>query len=287
MVQGQYIDLHTHTTVSDGSMAPEELVRHAYKKDLAAVAITDHDEISGIEQAIGAGKALGIEVVPGVEISVNFKTEMHLLGYFFYSGYETIEGTLADLREKREKRNPKIISKLNELGFNITLSEVMAQAPGGNTGRPHIARLLMDKGYVGSIEEAFDKYLGSGRPAYYKKDKLSPAEGISEIARAGGIPVLAHPIYLNMNAGQLDTLLEELAVKGLKGIEAYYTDNSEEQTTEFLHLADKHNLLVTGGSDFHGRFKPEIEIGTGRGNLRVPYRLLPGLKQSNLRCLKI
>jgi len=274
------IDLHTHTTASDGSLTPVELVRYAYNKGIAAIAVTDHDTMTGVESAAEEGKKLGIEVVPGVEISVDFKPEMHLLGYFFNKGYESIFNILKELREKREQRNPKIIKKLNEMGFDITLSEAESLAMGGIVGRPHIARVMMNKGYVSSIAEAFDKYLASGRPAYFKKEKLNPEEGISVIAGAGGIPVLAHPVHLNMDFSQLDSLLGNLADKGLKGIEAYYTDNTEEQTMEFVRLADKHNLLVTGGSDFHGSFKTDIEIGIGKGNLKVPYILLEKLRKA-------
>ncbi len=274
-----YIDLHTHSTASDGSMTPAELVRHAYGKGLAAVAITDHDTVNGVSQAIEEGQMLGIEVIPGVEISVDFNPEMHLLGYFPDGHVQAILKTLEELREKREQRNPRIINKLNELGFEITLSEVKRLALGGNVGRPHMARALMDKGYVASIEEAFDKYLAGGRPAYFKKDKLTPASGIAEIVRAGGVPVLAHPIYLGMTGERLDQLLGDLAEIGLMGVEAYYTENTPEQTEELLQLATKYKLLVTGGSDFHGRFKPDIEIGVGKGSLKVPYCLLSALKQ--------
>lgn len=305
MDQERYIDLHTHSTASDGSMSPTELVRHAYQKGLRAIAITDHDTIGGVEQALAEGGRLGIEVIPGVEISVLFslmdftseakiqgginqtevllqksklshESEMHLLGYFPNGNYGAIGKMLEELRKKREQRNPKIVKKLNELGFNITLSEANRLAPAGNVGRPHIAKVLVDKGYVASIEEAFEKYLSIGRPAYFKKEKLTPTEGISEITKAGGVPVLAHPIYLNLSIGQLDILLEQLIENGLKGIEAYYSENTEEQTKELLILAQKHKLLVTGGSDFHGKFKPDIEIGIGRGTLKVPYSLLAG-----------
>jgi predicted metal-dependent phosphoesterase TrpH len=273
------IDLHTHSTASDGSMSPAELVRHAYDKGLAAIAITDHDTVNGVEQAVKEGMHLGIEVIPGVEISVDFNPEMHLLGYFPNGQVHSILKTLEELREKREQRNPRIVNKLNELGFELTLSEAGRLALGGNVGRPHIARVMVDRGYVASIDEAFDSYLASGRPAYFKKDKLTPANGIAEIVRAGGVPVLAHPIYLGMAGERLDQLLGELAGIGLMGVEAYYTENTPEQTTELLQLAMKHRLLVTGGSDFHGRFKPDIEIGSGRGSLKVPYSLLSILRQ--------
>lgn len=275
----KYIDLHTHTTASDGSMTPAELVRHAYNKGLAAVAVTDHDTVGGIDQALEEGKRLGIEVIAGVEISVDFSTEMHLLGYFLNSHCEPILKTLEDLRERREKRNPRIVNKLNELGFDITMEEVISKAAGGNAGRPHIARVMTEKGYVNNMDEAFEKYLGSGRPAYFKKDKLLPQEGIAEITRSGGVPVLAHPFFIGLPYGQLEQLVKELAGYGLKGIEAYYSWHTEEQTSSLLRIAQKHGLLVTGGSDFHGSFKPDIEIGTGKGTLKVPYSLLAALKQ--------
>ncbi|MCR4436204.1 MAG: PHP domain-containing protein [Clostridiales bacterium] len=272
------IDLHTHTTASDGSMNPGALVRHARAKGLAAIAVTDHDTVDGIEEALEEGEKLGIEVVPGLEISVDYKPEMHILGYFFNNTYKNIRGTLNRLKRSREVRNPKIIGKLNELGFCISLDEVKAEAKGEIVGRPHIAKVLMDKGYVKSIEEAFDKYLSSGKPAYFKKEKLTPEEGIRKIIEAGGIPALAHPIYLNLSLSQLDDLLGRLKQAGLKGIEAYYVDNTKDETGNFLRLAMKHELLATGGSDFHGSFKPDIEIGVGRGNLQIHYEVLEKLK---------
>jgi predicted metal-dependent phosphoesterase TrpH len=273
-----YIDLHVHTTASDGSMTPAEIVRYAYEKGLAAVAITDHDTMDGVEQALEEGRKLGFEVIAGVEISVDFMPEMHLLGYFLDGHYEPILNTLQDLREKREYRNPRIVSKLNDLGIEISMSEVDKKAGGSIISRAHIARVLVEKGYVADMEEAFDKYLAFGRKAYVKKEKLAPDEGIAAIIRSGGIPVLAHPIYLDMTMAQLDNLLGELAEAGLKGIEAYYTDNTASQTEELLQLAKRHSLVATGGSDFHGSFKPEIELGSGRGLLRVPYSVLEQLR---------
>ena len=260
-------------------MTPEELVRHAYEKGLAAIAITDHDSMGGIEQALDEGRKLGIEVIAGVEISVDFDPEMHLLGYFLNGRYELILKSLEELRLMREQRNPKIIRKLNELGFDITMEEVNKKSDGVNVGRPHIARVLLDKGYVGSIAEAFEKYLSAGKPAYFKKDKLTPEEGVALIARSGGTPVLAHPVYLDMAGIDLEQLLPRLKAAGLKGIEAVYSENSEEQTAKLLKLAEANGLAVSGGSDFHGSFKPHIEIGVGRGKLRIPYELLDILKR--------
>lgn len=272
------VDLHTHSTASDGSMRPSELVRHAKQEGLAAIAVTDHDSVDGVEEALEEGKKIGIEVIAGVEIGVEFNPEMHILGYFFGDDYKKMAGVLETLRANREERNPKIVKKLNEMGFDITMDEVMAAARGNVVGRPHIAKALLDKGYVESVSEAFNKYLSSGRPAYFKKDRLTPYQGVQEILKAGGIPVLAHPMYLELEFEQLDELLKKMKRDGLKGMEVYYVDNSEAATDMFRSLAEKYGLLATGGSDFHGKFKPDIALGSGRGNLRIPYEVLDRLK---------
>lgn len=274
------IDLHTHSTASDGSMSPRELVMHAKLKGLSSIAVTDHDTIAGIADALDEGKRINMEVIPGVEIGVDHKPEMHILGYFTEENYKNISDILITLRKNREERNPKIIKKLNELGFEISMEEVEREAGGKVIGRPHIARVLIRKGYLRSIEEAFEKYLGNGRPAYFEKDKLSPGEGIKLIIKAGGIPVLAHPVLMKLDNEQLEILISNLKEAGLKGIEANYVENSDKDTEYLLALAGKYNLLVTGGSDFHGSFKPDIEIGIGRGNLEIPYELLNKLKNT-------
>ncbi len=274
----QHIDLHTHTTASDGSMAPAELIRYAYDKGLAAVAVTDHDTVGAVEQAIEEGKKIGIEVIAGVEISVDFSSELHLLGYFLDGDYEPMLKTLEELRIRREQRNYRIVNRLNELGVSISIEEVNDKAEGGVTGRPHIARALIKKGHVEDMGDAFEKYLGVGRPAYFRKDKLTPQDGIGEIIRSGGIPVLAHPFFIGLPYEQLDRLVEGLTGYGLKGIEVYYSWHTEEQTSQLLQIARKHGLIATGGSDFHGSFKSDIEIGSGRGSLKVPYSVLTELK---------
>jgi len=285
---GKYTDLHTHSTASDGSMTPAELVRHAYESGLAAVALTDHDTVAGVEEALEEGARIGIEVIAGVEISVSLsewgftehETEMHMLGYFFSRNFEPIQATLEELRRKREQRNPKIIEKLNEMGIDITMEEVASKAPGGVVGRGHIARVLMEKGYTANMKEGFEKYLGTGKPAYVRKDKLTPEQGIAAILQSDGVPVLAHPVLLGLQREELAAVLDRLKAAGLKGIEALYPENTPEETEELLDLAAKTGLKVTGGSDFHGIYKPEIRIGVGRGCLRVPYSLLQKLKEA-------
>lgn len=275
----KFIDLHTHSIASDGSMSPSELVTHAWENGLAAIAVTDHDTVDGIAEALETGKRLGIEVLAGVEISVDFEPEMHLLGYFLKDNYHNIESVLEELRVKREERNPRMIAKLNELGFDITLEEVEREAKGRIVARPHIASVLYKKRYVSSIRDAFDRYISDGKPAFVKKDKLTPKEGIAEIKKAGGIPVLAHPIFLGLTLEKLDRLVGELVESGLMGIETYYVEHSQEDTGNLLRIAIKHDIIPTGGSDFHGTFKPDIKIGTGRGNLSVPYEVLERMKK--------
>ncbi|HEY5584081.1 MAG TPA: PHP domain-containing protein [Ruminiclostridium sp.] len=273
------IDLHTHSIASDGSMSPAEIVRNAKGKGLAAIALTDHDTVDGVKEALEEGERIGIEVIPGIEISVDYKPEMHILGFFLdIKDYTNISRELGAIQQGREERNKKIISKLNKLGVNITTDEVKSVALGDITGRPHIARILVSKGYVKTINEAFDKYLSKDGLAYFKRFELQPIDGIKVIIKAGGIPVIAHPVFLRKSYVEMDKLLKELKEYGLAGIEAIYSENSKEDTGNFLRLAIKHELLVTGGSDFHGTYKNGIELGRGRGNLKVPYELLEKLR---------
>ena len=274
------IDLHTHTTASDGTLTPSELVSLAKKTGLQAVAITDHDTIEGVQEALAAGERIGLEVVPGVEIGVNFTREMHILGYFIDPKNPDLARSLALLREFRDQRNPRMVEKLREMGFDITMEEVISEAGGKVIGRPHFAAVMIKKGYVADFNEAFEKYLGAGKPAYVKKDKMPPQEGIKLITGAGGIPVLAHPKYLEFQGDvNLEELLRELITYGLKGIEVYYTTHTPEETERYRHLAGKLGLRLTGGSDFHGNNKRDIKLGSGGGNLTVRYELLEKLKQ--------
>ena len=272
------IDLHTHTTASDGNLTPSENVRLAVSKGLAAMAITDHDTLAGVAEALRAAQGTGLEVIPGVEISVDYEPEMHMLGYFLGGDYLRMERVLSELKENRDERNPRIIKKLNEMGMDISMEEVRSVAKGDIIGRPHIARALVDKGYAGTTVEAFNKYLGDGKPAFFKKAKLTPKQGIREILNAGGLPVLAHPVLLGKSEAELDLLLKDLKNDGLMGIEAYYSENSEDQTEELLRLAEKHGLLATVGSDWHGNYEYNIEIGKGKGNLAVGYEVLEAMK---------
>ncbi|MGE4282532.1 MAG: PHP domain-containing protein [Clostridia bacterium] len=273
----KHIDLHVHTTASDGSMTPSEVVRHAVQKRLAAIAITDHDTVEGIEEALIQGHLSDIEVIPGIEISVDYRDEMHILGYYIDIYSQKFITILNQLNNFREERNPKIIKKLNDLGMSISFEEVEAKA-GRVVGRPHIARVMVEKGYVDNVNQAFYEYLNTGKPAYIERKKLSQQEGIRLIKNAGGIAILAHPIYLEKGGANLDMLLPKLIEYGLDGLEVYYSDYTSEDTHKYLKLADKYNLVATGGSDFHGRSKPRLKLGEGYGTLQVPYELLEKLK---------
>lgn len=273
------IDLHVHTTASDGTYTPREIVKYALQQGIKALAITDHDTIDGVEEALAASQEFGVEVIPGVEIGVDYPGEMHILGYYLDYQNKQLNDGLRLLLQYRDMRNPQMIKKLNELGFDITMKEVKQAAGGEVIGRPHIADVLVTKGFVKDNKEAFEKYLAAGKPAYVPKDRLTPQEGIELITAAGGIPVLAHPKYLDIEEGKsLKELVLSLKEFGLKGIEVYYTTYSQVETAMYLELAENCGLLPTGGTDFHGKNKPEILLGRGEGNLNIPYSILENLK---------
>ena len=275
------IDLHLHTTHSDGSFSTREVMTFAKQAGVTALAITDHDIVAGIAEATAIGTELGIEVVPGVEISSRLgESELHILGYFLNWTDPLLAQRLSSLRDSRHTRNPKIVQRLNELGIPITYEEVRALAGTESVGRPHIARLLMEKKFVTSAKEAFDSYLANGRPAFVDRELPEPAQAVQWIREAGGVPVLAHPTWVRTSADGLSTLVRDLKVTGLGGIEVHYSTHTPSQTTEYLELAKQCDLVVTGGSDFHGVTKPDIEVGIGRGQLKVSEKLLDPLRKA-------
>ncbi len=275
------IDLHLHTTYSDGSRSPADVLALAKAAGVSALAITDHDTVDGLPDALEAGARLGIEVIPGTEISSRHgESELHILGYFLDCHDPELRHRLGQLRASRHRRNPRIIEKLNELGLALTYEEVKALAGTDSVGRPHIARVLMERGYVTSAKEAFDRYLAEGAAAYVPRELPEPAEAMAWIRAARGIPVLAHPSWVKANGAGLLKLCEKLKAEGLAGIEVHYSTHKPQQTAEYLNLARRLDLLVTGGSDFHGLTKPDIEVGVGRGNLKVSEKLLEPLKKA-------
>ena len=284
MKQTERIDLHLHTTYSDGSLPPAEVMALAQKANVTTLAITDHDTVDGIPDSLEAAARLGIEVIPGIEISSRYgEGELHILGYFLDWKDEALRVELARLKETRHARNPLIIQKLNELGLEITYEEVCALSGDVSVGRPHIARVLMNKGHVTSAKEAFDRYLGDGAAAHVPRELPSPADAIAKIRAAKGIAVLAHPVWVDRSGDRIHRLCGELKDAGLQGIEVHYSTHKPEQTTEYLNTARRLDLLVTGGSDFHGLTKPDIEVGIGRGTLNVSPQLLEPLRKAAAR----
>ncbi|MCX7019714.1 MAG: PHP domain-containing protein [bacterium] len=260
-----------HSTHSDGALSPRELVRMACGLGLDAIALTDHDTISGVAEAQSAGAEMGVRVLPGVEISVEYGSKtVHMLGYRISSGAAKLSKGLADIQRGRMERNHKMIARLNELGVPITYDDVEREAGGDVIGRPHFAKALVRLGAVAEFE-AFDKYLARGAPAYVDRLKFSPEDSIAMIREAGGVAVLAHPKYIIFPPDEtLEMLVLRLKDCGMQGIECHYSDHTPEETEEYLALSRRHGLIVTGGSDFHDSVKPDIFMGTGRGNLRIP-----------------
>lgn len=278
------IDLHLHTTHSDGSQTPAEVVRLAHEAGVSALAITDHDITTGLPEAITAGQELGIEIIPGIEISSRHgESELHVLGYFLKWEDAQLNARLMTLRESRHRRNPKIVELLQAAGIDITYDEVRAVAGSDSVGRPHIARVLMDKKVVTTAKEAFDRFLAEGKAAYVPRDLPAPVDAIRWIKDAGGLAVLAHPTWVKTTEGTLTDLARQLKEQGLDGVEVHYSTHTPRQTRTYLSLAKQLGLLVTGGSDFHGMTKPDIEVGTGKGSLHVPDHLLPKLKDAVAR----
>jgi 3',5'-nucleoside bisphosphate phosphatase len=278
------LDLHLHTVHSDGSLTPREVIALAHKAGVTALSITDHDITTAIPEATTAGHSFGIEVIPGVEISsLSGESEIHVLGYFLNWRDPHLNERLTALRESRHRRNPLIIEKLQGLGIDITYEEVRALAGTDSVGRPHIARVLMNKHVVTSAKEAFDRFLAYGKPAYTPRELPSPAEAIAWIKAAKGLAVLAHPTWVKNTEGTLTDLLRQLKADGLDGVEVHYSTHTPRQTREYLSLAKQVNLLVTGGSDFHGLTKPDIDVGIGKGTLHVPDSLLSRLKDAAAR----
>ncbi|MBN2720545.1 MAG: PHP domain-containing protein, partial [Proteobacteria bacterium] len=245
------IDLHTHSTASDGKLAPAELVREAARVGIEVLALTDHDTLSGLAEAAEEASRLGLEFIPGVEISAEFSPgTLHMLGYFVDPADAELEQALSWLRGGRDDRNRLILERLAELGCPLDLAEVAGLAGGESVGRPHIARAMINHGYVSSFQEAFDRYLGKGAAAYVDRAKMTPERAIASILKADGIPVLAHPQTLALERDAVEKLVESLASLGLAGLEAYYYSHSEEETAFYISLARKLGLAVTAGSDF-------------------------------------
>ncbi|MGN1346603.1 MAG: PHP domain-containing protein [Eubacteriales bacterium] len=273
------IDLHTHTICSDGSMTPEELVCHAKNNGLAAVAVSDHDTVDGVKEAVAAGKRMGIEVVPAIELSAKSDTETHILGYFIDPDSPELTEAMAYIREVRTIRLGETCTLLQKFGIDVTIDEVRAEAGGGILCRAHVAAIMTRKGYSTSPKEAFRQWLNVGCPAYAESQALTDTEAIDLIRKAGGDAYLAHLHLTKKTHEELDRFVRHLTENGLCGLEGYYTDYTTEMAAEYRALAAKYGLKLSGGTDFHGTFKPHISIGSGTGGLRIPYSILEQMRK--------
>ncbi len=275
-----HVDLHLHTTASDGVMSPSEIVKYAKAKGLQAISITDHDTIGGLEEGLAEGRRIGFEVIPGIEISAEHSPgSMHLLGYFMDIHHPRLKERLAHLQQARAERNPKMVEKLNHLGVDLTYEEVVRASGGGQVGRPHFAQVLVEKKYARNFQDAFERYLKKGAPAYVDKFRYSPREAIHFVNEAGGVVVLGHPNTLGLSgSNELDNLILSLLKEGLKGIEAFYPEHSSYEIVYYKALAERYGLVVTGGTDYHGIEKESLDIGVGRGDMKLPYSIVEALK---------
>ena len=283
-----FIDLHTHSTASDGWLSPRKLVEKAASEGLWALGLTDHDSVAGLDEAWEACRGLPLTFVPGVELSTDrAEADCHILGYFVDHRHPRLVRALSAFLEERRARGELMVQRLRELGIPISWERVQELAKGGIVARPHVAEALLEAGYVSSRQEAFDRYIGHGRPAYVTRSKLSPEEAVHLIRAVHGVPVLAHPTFADPDhdfAAELAQqipypFLESLCEAGLLGLEAYYTDYSPELTARLRELAQHYGLIVTGGSDFHGN--PE---GPALGSVGVPPEAVTQLFEQAQRC---
>ena len=277
----KYIDLHTHSICSDGTFTPSELAAHAAEKGLAAFALTDHDTTDGLAEAAAAAAEYGVEFVPGIEFSTEYQGhDIHIVGLDIDPAEEELAAKLRSFRANRDVRNEEMLALLRTVGgFTITMED-LKNAYGENTviTRAHFGRWLFEHGCVKSISEAFDRYLGDGCPCFVEKKKTRPQTAVRLILGAGGIPVLAHPLLYHLSPEELEQLVRELKGYGLAALEAVYSSNIGMDESNMRRLAQKMGLKISGGSDFHGKNKPLLELGGGRGNLKIPYEVLENLR---------
>lgn len=273
-----YIDLHIHTTASDGTDTPRQVVEKAKALGLAAIAITDHDTLAGVAEAMEAGKELGVEVIPGVELSVDYYGhDLHLLGYFADESAAPLRELLAAATAERNGRNEKIVSALAEAGYPVSMEELLSENPGHLLGRPHIADLLVKKGVVASRNEAFDKFLDDGKPFYIHRKNISLATAAAVLRECRAVSSLAHPLKYGFEGMQVGALMQNVRCCGIEHVEAFYGDYTEDQIWELRDLAKEWGMDVTGGSDYHGA-RRGMQLGTGGGELRVPDWVLEDMK---------
>ncbi len=273
------VDLHVHSTCSDGTLTPTELIALAYKKRLAAIALTDHDTIDGIKEAIDAGKQHRIEVIPGIELSTSYQSkEIHIVGLFIDYTDDSFAKELVQMRNTRIERNRQVCRAFQQLNIPMTYEDIADIYENAVITRAHFADWLVHHHYVGDRNEAFDRYLGDGKPCYVPREKISPQHAIKLIRSVGGIPILAHPTLYHLGSEQMNILLKDLCDAGLMGIEGLYSTYTASDERYIAQLAADYHLLLSGGSDFHGANKPKLDLGTGYGKLCIPYDILSHLR---------
>ena len=276
----RYVDLHVHSNASDGTLTPSEVVHLALQKNLAAIALSDHDTVKGVPEAVSAAEGTTLEVIPATELSCYYQNvEIHVLGLFVDYKDADFQAKLEELEQERMQRNLDMIALFQRDNISITLEELQAGNPRSVITRAHFARVLVEKGYCKDKNSAFDRYVGVGCPYYLPKPQITPELSLPLITKAGGIPILAHPMLYKLGYRQIEELIQYLIPLGLKGIEAYHSSNNISQSDKLRSLALKYHLVVSGGSDFHGANKPDIELGTGRGGLRITESILDAIKQ--------
>lgn len=274
------VDLHTHSTASDGTLSPAELVAAAIEQGLEAIALTDHDTQSGWEEASAAAKGTGLTLIPGTELSLEFDGGMHLLVLWLTPGAGPLQDRLDELQKGREERNSRVLELLSRLGMEVSEAELADEAGVGTVGRPHIASVMMKKGYVPDLATAFERWLGRGQPAYVHRPRLNPDEAIGLARESGGVPVLAHPHTLGVHrAEEMARLLHSLRDAGLIGLESVYSSYQRHERDGYSALARRFGLIPSGGSDFHGEYKPGLQLGSGYGNLSVPAEIMVELAE--------
>lgn len=276
------VDLHTHSRYSDGSASPADVVATGARIGLKAIALTDHDTLEGVPEALAAADRLGVDLIPGTELSLDHPTGgMHLIVLWLEPGPGPLQDRLAELQQGRISRNETMCAELTRLGMPVTMEEVAVEAGKGTVGRPHIAGVMVRKGYVPDIRTAFDLWIGNSGPAYAKRKSLTPEEAIGLAVASGAVPILAHPHTLAINRSfEMAELLDRLKSFGLIGIEAHYSGYRQHERYGYGDLARRFGLLPSGGSDFHGDYKLGLEIGTGYGDLHVPDDIVESLAEA-------
>lgn len=282
------VDLHVHSDKSDGSLTPSELVQYAIQKGLSALALTDHDTTDGIDEALEAAKGTSLEVIPGIEFSTEYEgRDIHILGLYIDYHAPVFKAHIQSFVDSRIERNRKMCKKLQEAGIDITYEKLLAEFPGGVITRSHYARYLLSHGYISSLPEAFERYIGDRCACYVPREKVTPVQAVQLILQAGGVPILAHPVLYHMSDRKLEALVASLKEAGLLGIEAVYCTYTAAEERRMRALAGKYDLLISGGSDFHGAAKPKLDLATGYGRLFIPEELLINIKKVYNRNTKI